>query len=78
MLFQYTYLSFLGVYRRSFPTKIIAYINRLPPFRYLVSAVARKSFNDRRRVKSAKISNIISFGYRIRAITGSFSSIAIF
>ena len=66
------------VHRGSFPAKVFTCIHRLPPPWYLVSAAARKSFNDRRRVRSAKISDTVSLGNRFHAIIASFSSIVAF
>jgi len=66
---------FSGVHSRSFLTKIFACINRLPPLQCLVSAAARKSFNNCGRVRSAETSDTISFGNRSHTTAACFSSI---
>lgn len=67
--------AFVGIVNScSFLTKKFSCIDRLPP-RWLESAAAPKSFNDGRRVRSAKISNTVSFRNRFHADTASINSV---
>lgn len=54
------------------------YVSTSFPPRCLVSAAVRKSFNNCGRVRSTKISNIVSFGNRLHTTTASFRSIVEF